>query len=74
MINAGKQNYAIFLGPVAIITALQGVQYAIMMFFSFFLGMFFKEYKEKFSWKSLIQKSFALVFISLGLYFISLYV
>lgn len=68
------QNYAIFLGPVAIITALQGVQYAIMMFFSFFLGMFFKEYKEKFSWKSLIQKSFALVFISLGLYFISLYV
>lgn len=68
------QNYAIFLGPVAIITALQGVQYAIMMFFSFFLGIFFKEYKEKFSWVTLIQKILALIFISLGLYFISLYV
>lgn len=68
------QNYAIFLGSVAIVTALQGVQYAIMMFFSFFLGMFFKEYKEKFSWKSLIQKICALIFISLGLYFTSLYV
>lgn len=68
------QNYAIFLGPVAIITALQGVQYAIMMFFSFFLGMFFKEYKERFSWRTLIQKIIALIFISFGLYFISLYV
>lgn len=68
------QNYAIFLGSVAIVTALQGVQYAIMMFFSFFLGMFFKEYKEKFSWRAFIQKISALIFISFGLYFISLYV
>jgi drug/metabolite transporter (DMT)-like permease len=68
------QNYAIFLGPVAIITALQGVQYAVMMFFAFFLGFFFKEYKEKFTWRALIQKTMALIFISLGLYFISLYV
>jgi drug/metabolite transporter (DMT)-like permease len=68
------ENYAIFLGPVAIITALQGVQYAVMMFFAFFLGLFFKEYKEKFTWRALIQKIIALVFISLGLYFISLYV
>lgn len=68
------QNYAIFLGPVAIITALQGVQYAIMMFFSFFLGIFFKEFKEKFYWPTFIQKIIALFFISLGLYFISIYV
>jgi len=68
------QNYAIFLGPVAIITALQGVQYAVMMFFAFFLGFFFKEYKEKFTWRALTQKIIALIFISLGLYFISLYV
>jgi EamA-like transporter family. len=67
------QNFAIFLGPVAIITALQGVQYAVMMFFSFFLGFFFKEYKEKFSWRSLIQKTIALIFISFGLYLVSLY-
>lgn len=66
------QNYAIFLGPVAIITALQGVQYAIMMFFAFVLGFFFKEYKEKFSWKILIQKTAALIFISFGLYLIAL--
>lgn len=68
------QNYAIFLGSVAIVTALQGVQYAIMMFFSFFLGMFFKEYKEKFSWKSFIQKVLALISISLGLYYIALFI
>jgi len=66
------QNYAIFLGPVAIITALQGVQYAIMIFLAFFLGFFFKEYKEKFSWHLLGQKTVAIIFISLGLYFISL--
>lgn len=68
------QNYAIFLGPVAIITALQGVQYAIMLFFSFFLGLFLKEFKEKFLWRTLIQKIIALIFISVGLYLISLYV
>ena len=67
------QNYAIFLGPVAIITALQGFQYAIMMFFSFFLGFFFKEYKEKFTWYALIQKIVALTCISSGLYLVSLY-
>jgi drug/metabolite transporter (DMT)-like permease len=66
------QNYAIFLGPVAIITALQGVQYAVMIFLAFFLGFFFKEYKEKFSWRLLGQKTIAIIFISIGLYFISL--
>lgn len=66
------QNYAIFLGPVAIVTALQGVQYALMIFLAFFLGFFFKEYKEKFSWRLLIQKTIAIIIISFGLYFISL--
>ncbi|MEI6835262.1 MAG: EamA family transporter [Candidatus Falkowbacteria bacterium] len=66
------QNYAIFLGPVAIITALQGFQYALMMFLAFFLGFFFKEYKEKFSWSTLIQKIIALILISIGLYLTSL--
>jgi len=66
------QNYAIFLGPVAIVTALQGFQYALMMFLAFFLGFFFKEYKEKFSWAALIQKIIALVLISIGLYLVSL--
>ena len=66
------QNYAIFLGPVAIVTALQGVQYALMIFLAFFLGFFFKEYKEKFSWRLLGQKTIAIILISFGLYFISL--
>lgn len=66
------QNYAIFLGPVAIINALQGVQYALMLFFAFFLGFYFKEYKEKFSWYTLFQKLLAIIFISFGLYLISL--
>ncbi len=66
------QNYAIFLGPVAIINALQGVQYAVMLFLAFFLGLFFKEYKEKFSWQIFTQKTIAIFLISLGLYLISL--
>ena len=66
------QSYAIFLGPVAIINALQGVQYALMLFFAFFLGFFFKEYKEKFSWPIFFQKLMAVSFISLGLYLISI--
>jgi drug/metabolite transporter (DMT)-like permease len=68
------QNYAIFLGPVALVTALQGVQYAIMMFFSFFLGFFFKEFKEKITWRTIIQKTSALVCISIGLYLVAIYV
>lgn len=66
------QNYAIFLGPVAIINALQGVQYALMLFFAFFLGLFFKKYKEKFSWMVFFQKIIAVILISFGLYLISL--
>jgi drug/metabolite transporter (DMT)-like permease len=66
------QNYAIFLGPVAIINSLQGVQYALMLFFAFFLGFYFKEYKEKFSWPNFSQKLLAVIIISLGLYLISI--
>jgi len=66
------QNYAIFLGPVAIINALQGVQYALMIFLTFFLGFFFKEYREKFSWRVFSQKGVAVILISFGLYLISL--
>lgn len=66
------QNYAIFLGPVAIINSLQGVQYALMLFFAFFLGFFFKEYKERFSWKIFFQKMAAVALTSFGLYLISL--
>lgn len=42
------QNYAIFLGSVAIVTALQGVQYAVMMFFSFSWDSFLKSIKKIF--------------------------
>lgn len=66
------QNYAIFLGPVAIINSLQGVQYALMLFFAFFLGFFFKEYKERFSWRIFFQKMLAVALTSFGLYLISL--
>ncbi len=62
------QNYAIFLGPVALVTALQGVQYGVLIILSFVLGLFIKQYKEDFSWRLLIQKVFALLLISGGLY------
>jgi drug/metabolite transporter (DMT)-like permease len=62
------QNYAIFLGPVAIITALQGVQYGVLIVLSFVLGLFIKQYKEKFVWRVFWQKLIALLLISGGLY------
>lgn len=66
------QNYAIFLGPVALVTALQGVQYGVLIILSFVLGLFIKQYREDFSWRSLLQKIFALLLISGGLYLIAI--
>jgi drug/metabolite transporter (DMT)-like permease len=62
------QNYAIFLGSVAIVTALQGVQYGVLIVLSFVLGLFIKQYKEKFVWRVFWQKLIALLLISGGLY------
>ncbi len=65
------QNYAIFLGPIVLVNALQGVQYAFLLILSAILAfMAPKLLKETFSWRIILHKSVAVIFIALGLYFI----
>lgn len=67
------QNYAISLGPVAIINAMQGFQYALILILGFIFSIFFpKIIKEDFSRPVLIKKSLAILIIALGLYLISI--
>ncbi len=67
------QNYAIFLGSVVLINALQGVQYAFILIISTLLAILKpKLLKETFSWRNLIQKTVAVVVIAIGLYFIAI--
>jgi drug/metabolite transporter (DMT)-like permease len=65
------QNYAIALGPVAIINALQGFQYGLMIVLGFIFGRFVKLFRSDSSLRVVAQKIAALVFISIGLYFIA---
>jgi len=65
------QNYAIFLGSVALVNAFQGVQYAFLLLVSSFLAILSpKLLKESFSWNIFLQKLAAIVVIGFGLYFI----
>ncbi|XOB41486.1 MAG: hypothetical protein ACKKMS_02060 [Candidatus Nealsonbacteria bacterium] len=65
------QNWAIFLAPlvyVAIINALQGIQYAFLLVFIIFLSLKFpKILKEEISRKLLLQKIIAILLIGGGL-------
>jgi len=66
------QNYAVFLGSVALVNALQGVQYAFLLIIGAILAILSpKMLKETFSWRMVIQKSAAVAAIGLGLYFIA---
>jgi len=65
------QNYAIFLGSVVLVNALQGVQYAFLLVISSLLAVFNpKLLKETFSWKIFFHKLIAIIIIGIGLYFI----
>lgn len=67
------QHYAIFFGPVAIINALQGVQYVFLILGGWWLTMFFpKVIKENISRQVIIQKVVAIIIIAIGLYFSTL--
>ncbi len=67
------QSYAIYLGPVAIINALQGIQYAFLLILGIFFTIFFpKILKEDISKKILIKKIIAIIFIGIGLYFMAI--
>ena len=66
------QNYAISLGSVTIVNALQGTQYAILIVASIILSKYFpKVLKEKITPAILVQKTSAIVLISIGLYFLT---
>jgi len=69
------QNWAIFLAPlayVAIINALQGVQYVFILIFAIFLSLKFpKILKEEISRKVIFQKVFAILLIGAGLFILT---
>lgn len=65
------QSYAIFLGSVALVNALQGAQYAILLILSSILAMLSpKLLKETFSWRIFLHKLVAVIIIAFGLYFL----
>lgn len=65
------QSYAIFLGSVALVNALQGAQYAFLLVISAILAAVKpKLLKETFSGRIFFQKLAAVVVIGFGLYFI----
>jgi drug/metabolite transporter (DMT)-like permease len=67
------QNYAIYLGPVAIINALQGVQYAWIIVLGTLTSLFApKILKEDISKKVLLRKFLAVIIIGTGLYLLTL--
>lgn len=64
------QNYAVFLGSVALVNALQGVQYAFLLVLGGLISVFYpKLLKEDVSKGIIIQKILAITLISIGLYF-----
>ncbi|MCX6797695.1 MAG: EamA family transporter [Candidatus Falkowbacteria bacterium] len=63
------QNYAIFLGSVALVNALQGVQYAFLLVISAGLALLApKLLRETFSWPIVLQKTLAVILVFSGLY------
>ncbi len=62
------QNYAISLGSVTIVNAMQGTQYALLLIGTIFLSRYYpKILKEKITAAILTQKIFAIIVISIGL-------
>lgn len=62
------QNYAISIGSVTIVNALQGTQHAILLLLTLFLSKYFpKILKEKATKLILLQKSAAIALIAAGL-------
>ncbi|HPI67453.1 MAG TPA: EamA family transporter [bacterium] len=71
--SALLQQYAIFLGSVALVNALQGIQYAFVFLIVIILTFIApKILKENITRLVLIQKITAILLISVGLYLIAL--
>ena len=71
-IGSVLQNYAVALGSVALVTSLQGLQYGLILVFTYFITIFYpKVMKEKRTPKIMAYKIAAIILITLGLYFIA---
>ncbi len=67
------QNYAVSLASVALVSALQGVEYAFLLILGGLLSVFYPRIvKENVSRQVIIQKIIAIILISIGLYFIAI--
>jgi len=67
------QNYAVSLGSVALVTSLQGLQYALLLVMSALVTVFFPNIiKEDNSRKIILKKVFSVLIIGLGLYFLAI--
>ncbi len=67
------QNYAIFLGSVTLVNALQGFQYAFLLLISTVLAIMSpKLLKETFSWRIVVQKGLAIIVVGVGIYFLTI--
>ncbi|OGE83631.1 MAG: hypothetical protein A3B10_00570 [Candidatus Doudnabacteria bacterium RIFCSPLOWO2_01_FULL_44_21] len=67
------QNYAVALGSVTIVSAMQGTQFIFVLLLATFLSLYFpKILKEKISATILVQKISAIVLISIGLALLTL--
>ena len=66
------QNYAVYLGSVVLVNALQGAQYAFLLIISAILAVSAPRLlKETFSVKILAWKTAAVMAVAVGLYFIT---
>jgi drug/metabolite transporter (DMT)-like permease len=65
-------NYAIFLGSVSLVNALQGVQYFFLLIIAIFLSKKFPRIlEEQISRRIVFQKVIAIIFICLGLFILT---
>jgi drug/metabolite transporter (DMT)-like permease len=61
-------NYAIYLGSVSLVNALQGIQYVFLLMVALFLSKKFPQIiKEQISQGAILQKLIAILFVGLGL-------
>ncbi len=66
------QNYAISIGSVTIVNALQSTQYAVLLVMTAWLSKYYpKILKERFSRPILLQKTLAVILIGLGLFMLT---
>lgn len=71
-ISGFLQNYAISLGSVTIVNAMQGTQYALLLVGTIILSKYFPQIlKEKITRRILMQKVLAIVLITCGLIFLT---